>query len=260
MDKAIDEKLNLLAKLQEIDSDMDAIERLKGELPEEIEDLEDRLVGYTTRISRIDEEIKEIKNEVSTYKVIIDEAKELIQKYTAQQKGIRNNREFDALTKEIELQKLEIKLSEKKIKENKEVIKEKEISIKETNKLIKAQKGDIEAKKKELDQITKDNEKQEKKFSNARKKIEDKLDKQLLDSYTNLRNNLRNKLAVIIVHREACGGCFNIVTPQRQVDIRARNKIMVCEHCGRIIAGIDDPEIEDKETPKTAVTSKSSKS
>ncbi len=261
MDKAITKKLNLLTKLQTIDSKLDAIDRLKGELPEEVQDLEDGLIGLGTRLSRIQDEISELSEESAQHKADSAQADQLVRKYTDQQKGIRNSREFDAISKEIDLQKLEVKLLEKKLKSTNAIIKEKKEAIKETNVLISKQNEDITIKKEELDQIINENEAQEKKFEGEREKISNQLESQILYSYNRLRENMRNKLSVVNVSRGACRGCFNVVTPQREVDIKAQNKIIICEHCGRILAGVDEVEevVEVKkksETKKKKVKSK----
>ena len=193
-------------------------------------------------IRRIEEEISEKNKEVVVLKNTASDAEKLARKYTDQQKNIKNSREFDAITKEIDLQKLEVKLTDKKIKELNDTIKETKENLKETKELISRQEESIVAKKKELEEIIKENAEQEKNLQKKRSSLVVNLDETLQNSYNRLRENLRNKLAIVKVKRQACGGCFNVVTPQRQVEIRAQNKIIVCEHCGRILADVEEVE------------------
>jgi predicted nucleic acid-binding Zn-ribbon protein len=229
------EKLDALHNLQKIDSEIDRIRTVRGELPLEVEDLEDEIAGLETRLAKLTDEKVALDTEVSDRKNMMKEAAVLIKKYEDQQKNVRNNREYDSISKEIEFQGLEIQLSEKKIKESKFKIDSKKEVIDASKEKLDGRKEDLAAKKSELDEIIaetqKDEESLEKKSTTARKKIEDRL----LKAYDRLRDNSKNGLAVVSVARDACGGCFNKIPPQRQLDIEAQKKVIVCEHCGRIL-------------------------
>ncbi len=252
MDKIIDEKLNLLKEVQDIDSEIDTIERLRGELPEEIEELNDSLITYNTRLAKLENELQEIEKGASGYRILSEEAKDIAKRYKEQQKDVKNKKEIEALTKEIDFQTLEHKLAESKLKETKGEIKNKQQIIEETKKLIKQLGEEIKKKTGELNKIISENEKQEVVLVIKGDKLKKKLEKSLINTYHKLRNNLKNRLAVVIVRKGACGGCFNMITPQRQIDIAARNRIIICEHCGRIIYGIEYPETEQEEIKKEA--------
>lgn len=243
----VEEKLKALAKLQIIDSKIDEIETLRGELPIEVNDLEDELAGLNTRINKINDEVKEYNDEIANRKNAMKQAETLIQKYQEQQNNVKNNREFDALSKEIELQKLEIQLSEKKIKEAHLGIESKKDYQKESELLIENKKKDLEAKKLELDRIVAETSKEEevlRKESNAAKVD---IEERLMKAYDRVRKNYVNGLAVVPIERNSCGGCFNRIPPQRQSEIAQRKKVIVCEHCGRIL--VDTALIDEvKET------------
>ncbi len=233
------EKLKSLYELQQIDSEIDEISILKGELPIEVSDLEDEIAGLNTRAQKLFNTIKDIEGDISRHKGNIKDSENNIQRYEKQLDNVKNNREYDALMKELELQKLEIQLSEKKIKEAKGAIVLKDESLKATEGKMTLKEKDLDVKKQELLQIIEKTEKEEdklrKKAEKARKKIEDRL----LKAYDKIRTSYRNGLAVVTVERDACGGCFNKIPPQLQLDIGLRKKIIACEHCGRILVDKD---------------------
>jgi predicted nucleic acid-binding Zn-ribbon protein len=235
----IEEKLRALYKLQKINSEIDKIRTLRGELPLEVQDLEDEIVGLETRIEKLQEEIKSFESAISGKKNDIVNSKALIKKYEEQQNNVRNNREFDSLSKEIEYQTLEIELSEKRIKEFASQSKEKGEYIEESRKVLEERKNDLHMKKSELEDITSDTQKEEENLLKKRQEYEAIIEERLLTAYKKIRKNARNGLAVVSVERDACGGCFNQIPPQRQLDIRSRKKIIVCEYCGRILVDMD---------------------
>ena len=228
-------KLRLLYELQVIDSSIDNIKTVRGELPLEVQDLEDEIIGFDTRIKNLMQEIKEIENNVSQRKGGIEAARNLIKKYEEQQKNVRNNREFDSLSKELEFQGLEIELNEKLIKELGVKIKDKKRDIDAAKSLLADKKIAIEDKKHELNEITSETANDEKELINRTEDIKKLIEPRLLIAYNKIRNNARNGLAVVTVKRDACGGCFNKIPPQRQLDIRMSKKVIVCEYCGRIL-------------------------
>lgn len=238
---SVAEKLDALFELQKIDSEIDRIRTIRGELPLEVQDLEDELEGLETRIGKIQDEIKELETEISDRKNAVKDAETAITKYKEQQNNVRNNREYESLSKEIEFQDLEIKLHDKKSKEAKLKITSKKEILDEAKERLTFRAEDLKSKKKELDEIVsetqKDEEKLEKKSDDAKKKI----DERLVMAYNRLRTNAKNGLAVVPVERDSCGGCFNKIPPQRQLDIQAKKKVIVCEHCGRILV----PSIEE---------------
>lgn len=236
------EKLDALYELQKIDSEIDRIRTIRGELPLEVQDLEDELHGLETRINKIAEEVKDLDTEVVDRKNAIKDAETAIAKYKEQQNNVRNNREFESLAKEIEFQELEIKLHDKKGKEAKlRVVNKKEL-LEEAKERFEFRKGDLNTKQAELDEIVGETKKEEdallKKSEDAKKKI----DARLVFAYNRLRDNAKNGLAVVPVDRDACGGCFNKIPPQRQLDIQAKKKVLVCEHCGRILVPSEEVE------------------
>lgn len=232
---SVEEKLVSLLRLQKIDSKLDEIEILKGELPMEVKDLEDELEGLNTRLSNLDDEIKGIEAFVQEKKEAIKEAEGLIKKYEKQQDNVKNNREYEAITKEIEMQTLEAKLNEKQIKEAGEKIKEKTVVFDNAKKIIKDKEGNLKHKKTELEKIIADTDKEEKQFEKDSRKASEEVDPRLLTAYEKIRKTYRNGLAVVSIERDSCGGCFNVIPPQRQAEIRQRKKIIVCEHCGRVL-------------------------
>lgn len=245
MEKIIEDKLRAIYKLQQIDSRIDNIRVVRGELPLEVKDLEDEITGLETRLTNNKNEIKELKESASTQKTAIQEAKTLIAKYEKQQNNVKNNREYDALLKELELQKLDILASDKKIKQFQEEIEQKNESLKSAEKIISERNHDLKVKKSELNEIVEETEKEEKQLEKSSKKASALIEERLLLAYSRIRKNAKNGLAVVAIDRDSCGGCFNTIPPQRQLDIRQRKKIIVCEHCGRILvdAGINEPEL-----------------
>jgi len=235
---SIEDKLNALFQLQKVHSGIDKIKILRGELPLEVQDLEDEIAGLETRIQNYQEEIKNLDTAVHNKKNEIVAANELIKKYTEQQSNVRNNREFDSLSKEVEFQKLEIELCEKRIREFTVQSNEKRTSIDLAKKTLEERTQDLNNKKKELDEIILDTQKEEEALINKAHDIEKVIESRLLNAYKRIRGNARNGLAVVTVERDACGGCFNKIPPQRQLDIKSRKKIIVCEYCGRIL--VDD--------------------
>ncbi|MAY84724.1 MAG: hypothetical protein CMP59_11370 [Flavobacteriales bacterium] len=255
----VEERLQALYDLQVIDSKIDKIRTIRGELPLEVQDLEDEVAGLETRIEKADEAIKALETDISSKKNQIEESKSAIKKYEEQQKNVRNNREFDSLSKEIEFQTLEIELAEKRIKEYKAKIEGKQEINDASKAKLKETKDELDHKKNELDEIVAETEKEEKELLKKSKKAEEVIEDRLLTAYKRIRDNARNGLAVVPVERSACGGCFNKIPPQRQLDISTHKKVIVCEHCGRILidpkmAGIE--VIEEKPKPKRRTRAK----
>lgn len=242
----VEEKLKALYRLQVVDSEIDKIRTLRGELPLEVQDLEDEVEGLETRIGKLNEELKEMETAIKTKNNEIGEAENLIKKYEEQQNNVRNNREYDSLSKEIEYQTLEIELCNKKIKEF-TVLKDDKAEVIENSKTnLEGLKGDLENKTSELDSIIADTRKEEKQLDKESEKISKIIEERLLTAYRRIRQNARNGLAVVPVQRDACGGCFNQIPPQRQLDIKSRKKIIVCEYCGRIL--VDEDILGDKKS------------
>ena len=240
VDYSMQEKILALYKLQKIDSKIDQINKVKGELPLEVQDLEDEMAGIKTRIDHINGEIEELNALTKQRKREVDQAKIMIGNYKEQQNNVRNNREFDAISKEIEYQELEIELAEKRLKEYAAGIKTKKLQLEEAENLSKDRSADLAAKKSELDSIEAETAPQVAEYEAQREQVKGKIDERLLAAYDRIRRNVRNGLAVVTVKRDACGGCFNRIPPQRQVEIRQGKKIIVCEYCGRIL--VADPE------------------
>jgi predicted nucleic acid-binding Zn-ribbon protein len=236
----VSEKLDALYKLQTIDSQVDKLRTVRGELPLEVQDLEDEIVGLTTRAEKIKEELKDLENLGLAHKNTIAEANAAIKKYTEQQKNVRNNREYESLSKEIEFQTLEIQLSEKRIKENKFAIDNKKEILVEADARLAGRQADLDAKKGELDEIIAETEKDEKELMKKSSAARENIDERLLFAYDKLRSNSKNGLAVVQIVRNSCGGCFNSIPPQRQMEIEMRKKITICEHCGRILVPNQD--------------------
>ena len=234
------EKLDALYELQKIDSEIDRIRTIRGELPLEVQDLEDELQGLETRIAKIEEEAKELETEISDRKNATKEAETAIAKYKEQQNNVRNNREFESLAKEIEFQELEIKLHEKKSKEAKLKIDNKREVLAEAKERYEFRATDLKTKKGELDEIVAETQKDEHQLVKSSDDAKKKIDARLLSAYVRLRGNAKNGLAVVQIERDSCGGCFNKIPPQRQLDIQAKKKVIVCEHCGRILVPSQD--------------------
>ncbi len=239
----VEEKLRALYSLQLVDSEIDKIKTLRGELPLEVQDLEDEIAGLETRLSNLREEVANLEASISKKNNEISEAEALIKKYEEQQKNVRNNREFDSLSKEIEYQTLEIELCNKRIKEFMSQIEEKKQVISSSEALLAERKTDYENKQAELKEITADTQKEEEALLKKSEKIQTVIEDRLLTAYKRIRSNARNGLAIVSIQRDACGGCFNQIPPQRQLDIKSRKKIIVCEYCGRIL--VDDEIIKE---------------
>lgn len=234
-DLSVEEKLKALFELQQIDSTIDRIKLLRGELPLEVQDLEDEISGLETRLDNLNAEVKDIEVQISNRKNSIKDSEALIKKYEEQQNKVRNNREFDSIAKEIEFQKLEIQLAEKRIKEAKAQIVTKNEVIEAAAANIEEKKQELEGKKRELEEIIDETRKEEEDLGTKSAAAKAKIDDRLILAYTRIRGNARNGLAVVPVDRDACGGCFNRIPPQRQMDIKLHKKITVCEYCGRIL-------------------------
>lgn len=248
LDATVESKLRALFNLQRIDSKIDKIRFIRGELPLEVKDLEDTVTGLQTRIEKLQDDINKYEHEITEHKNKIKEQQTNIKKFEQQQNKVRNNREYEALAKEIEYSNLEIQLSEKKTKEAKNLIEEKtkylEVADNEYNERTK----DLEVKRKELEEIIKETEVEEKELLKESGKASAQIELRLINAYHKIRENVKNGIAVAIVERDACGGCFSKIPPQRILDIKAHNKIIVCEHCGRILV---DASIDPNYVPPT---------
>ncbi len=236
----IAQKLEALLKLQNIDSALDSIKKMRGDLPEEVRDLEDEVAGIETRISKFNKEIAILEEDITKNRNAKREAEKLVNKYKDQQMNVRNNREYDAISKEIELQQLEMELADKRTREFEFKILNKKDDVSETETRLNTRKKDLDAKKKELNVLIAESEEDEQKLLNNRDKAVKYVEERLLRPYDKLRGNYPNGLAVVLVKRGACGGCFSAVPPQRQADIKDKKRIIVCEHCGRILADVED--------------------
>ena len=240
--KSVEEKLKALYQLQLIDSEVDRIRTVRGELPLEIEDLQDSIEAYSKRKEKVVQEI-DSENEIKTKNTNqIAESNELIKKYKKQLENIKNNREFVSLTKEIEFQTLEIELSEKKIKNSEANLLHHTEKLNSLNDDLNVRKDELVKKSGELDEIVKETEKEEDALLKKSQKAKKVIDDRLLLAYEKIRGNVKNGLAVVSVKRDACGGCFNKIPPQRQLDIKLHKKIIICEHCGRIL--VDEEELQ----------------
>ena len=236
---SVEEKLTSLLTLQKIESKLDELHILKGELPMEVADLEDEITGLHARQTRIEEEINGVTDFIEQRKNAIKEAEAMAKKYEKQSNNVKNNREFEAINKEIEMQQLEVKLAEKHIKDATEEIAEKAVGLEKAKKNIAAKEGVLATKKGELEKIIAANEKEEKHFNKLATEAREHVDNRLLASYDKIRKSYRNGLAVVPVERDACGGCFNAIPPQKQSEIRQHKKVMICENCGRILVDED---------------------
>lgn len=234
-DFSIEEKLTAVLTLQKIDSKRDEIKTLKGELPMEVNDLEDEVEGLQTRANNIDSEINSINEYIESRKNAKKEAEALIKKYEKQQDNVKNSREFEAITKEMEMQELEMKLCDKHIKDAGVRLQEAMNTKVQSQHQLEGKQEALAAKKGELDKIIKETEKEENELVKTSDKAKEKVEERLLTAYERIRASYRNGLAVVPVMRDSCGGCFNIIPPQRQAEIHQRKKIIVCEHCGRIL-------------------------
>lgn len=246
-DFSVQEKLISLITLQKIDSKLDEIRILKGELPMEVADLEDEVHGLKNRRTRIEDEINGINDFIEQKKQSIVESQELIAKYEKQSNNVKNSREYEAITKEIEMQHLEVKLAEKHIKDANEELHDKARKLENANKNTTNKEAILSEKKSELEKIIVETEKEETHYNQLSSEARTNVDERLLSSYQRIRNNYRNGLAVVPVDRDACGGCFNAVPPQRQSEIKLSKKIIICENCGRILVDSDlNDSIETK--------------
>ncbi len=235
VEMTVAEKLKALYDKQMVDTAIDKIKILRGELPLEVQDLEDEIEGLQTRVSKYDEDIEALEKSIAGKKQEISNAQDLIKKYEEQQNNVRNNREYDSLSKEIEFQTLEIELCEKRIREFSVQIDEKKVVIDESTGVLNERKLDLETKKKELDDIIDETQREEDILEKKSAQLDEIIEARLSTAYRKIRGNARNGLAVVPVERDACGGCFNKIPPQRQLDIASRKKIIVCEYCGRIL-------------------------
>jgi predicted nucleic acid-binding Zn-ribbon protein len=235
MEQTVEQKLKALYELQNIHTKIDKIRQIRGELPMEVSDLEDEVAGLETRIQKIKSELDDTEDAIVNRKNMIKEAQNLIKKYDTQLKDVKNNREYDALTKEVEIQNLEIQVCEKKIKEHGFEIASKTEIYEQALANLESRKGDLDLKKGELETITAETEKEEQGLLKKADKGETLIEDRLLVAYNRLRKNAVNGLAVVTIDRDSCSGCFNQIPPQRQLDIRQRKKVIVCEHCGRIL-------------------------
>lgn len=248
LDASIEAKLRALFQLQQIDSKIDKIRFIRGELPLEVKDLEDKLTGLQSRLQKLKDGIENLEKTIVENKNKIKEHQAQIKKLEQQQNKVRNNREYEALTKEIEFSNLEIQLLEKGIKESKLKIDSNKQYLEVAEKEYQERLKDLEIKKKELDEIISETEQEEKELIKQSEKASAQIEPRLINAYRKLRENVKNGIAVAIVERDACGGCFSKIPPQRILDIKSHNKIIVCEHCGRILI---DASIDPNYTPPT---------
>ena len=239
-DYSVEEKLRALYQLQTMLSEIDKIKTLRGELPLEVQDLEDDVAGLRTRIDKIQYEIEDLRSTVANKRIEIEAARASVEKYKAQQDNVRNNREYDVLSKEIEFQSLEIELCEKRIREAQVAERMRNEDLARSMDVLDERVQDLEAKKTELEEIVMETKQEEEKLREKAKVLETTIEPRLLQAFKRIRKNSRNGLGVVYVQRDACGGCFNKIPPQKQLDIRSRKKIIVCEYCGRIMV---DPEL-----------------
>ena len=265
---SVEEKLKNLYQLQTTLSAIDEKRALRGELPLEVQDLEDEIAGLKTRVEHIEKDIDDFQQAVAQKQGEIKEAEESVERYKKQLDDVRNNREYDTLTKEIEFQSLEIELCNKKIKEANVKVEDKKRELARTNDLITDRQQALDDKKNELDEIMQETREEEEVLKAKAAELETKIEPRLLSSFKRIRKNARNGLGIVYVQRDACGGCFNKIPPQRQLDIKMHKKIIVCEYCGRImidpeLAGVKTvaPEaVEEKPKRKRATTRKTTAS
>ncbi|RKD20159.1 hypothetical protein BCY91_00600 [Pelobium manganitolerans] len=243
MEQTVEQKLEALYELQTIHTKVDKIRQTRGELPMEVADLEDDVAGLETRIQKIKSELDDLEDAIVNRKNMIKESLALIKKYEGQQNNVKNNREFDAIAKEIEIQGLDVQVSEKKIREIQFEITSKTELYENALVALEDRKKDLEGKKAELESITAETQKEEEVLLKEADKAAEKIDDRLKIAYNRLRSNFKNGLAVVTIERDSCSGCFNQIPPQRQSDIRQRKKIIVCEHCGRIL--VDETMAEE---------------
>ena len=262
-DLSVEEKLKALYQLQTTLSSIDEKRALRGELPLEVQDLEDEIEGLTTRVEKIEGEIKDFKTAITQKNGEIANAEASVERYKTQLNDVKNNREYDTLSKEIEFQELEIQLCQKKIREANVRIEERKADLAQAQEIIADRRQALEEKKNELDEIMDETRAEEDRLKDKARELEQKIESRLLSSFKRIRKNARNGLGIVDVQRDACGGCFNKIPPQRQLDIKIHKKIIVCEYCGRILidpelAGvkIDKPQSDDKPKRKRAIRKK----
>ena len=243
-DVSMETKLRLLYKLQQTDTKIDKIYLLRGELPLEVQDLEDEIEGLKTRIANLEKDIQDGEAFMAQKKIDIESSKDLIAKYETQRNNVKNNREYDSLSKEIEFQSLEIELAEKKINDTQKQLVDKKAALADATAVLEGRSEDLDNKKKELETIIDETQKEEEMLLSQSAELQEQIEPRMLNAYKKVRSNLRNKLAVVTVKRDACGGCFNKIPPQRQLDIALSKKIIVCEYCGRILIS---PEFENEQ-------------
>jgi predicted nucleic acid-binding Zn-ribbon protein len=246
MEQTVEQKLEALYELQTIHTKIDKIRQTRGELPMEVADLEDDVAGLETRIQKIKSDLDDLEDSIVNRKNMIKESLALIKKYETQQNNVKNNREFEAISKEMEIQGLDVQVSEKKIKEVQFEIKNKTEVYDKAIGELEERKKDLEVKQAELNNITAETEKEESVLVKEADAYTEKIEDRLKIAYNRLRGNFKNGLAVVTIERDSCSGCFNQIPPQRQSDIRQRKKIIVCEHCGRIL--VDETMAEDIKT------------
>ncbi|HPI80589.1 MAG TPA: C4-type zinc ribbon domain-containing protein [Cyclobacteriaceae bacterium] len=257
--QTVAQKLEALVKLQTIDTKIDQLKKLRGDLPDEVQDLEDEVEGYKTRMGRFEADLEELNESIKKNKEGIKEAEKLVKKYNEQQKNVKNNREYDAITKEVELQELESQICEKRINEAKDKIELKKQEIASIEALIKERNDDLANKKKELDEILSESQEEEATLLADREKATKKIEEKLLKYYERLRANLSNGLAVVSVVRGAAEGCNIIIPPQKIAEIREKKKIVIDEHSGRILADVDMESMEEEKKPKKKTASRKKK-
>lgn len=249
-DMSVEQKLKNLYQLQTMLSEIDKIKTLRGELPLEVSDLEDEIEGLTTRLKKFDDDIVALNEDIKAKKEKINEAQAAIARYKEQLNDVKNNREYDTLSKEIEFQSLEVELQNKRIGEAQKAIANKENDIANCKKKLEERRADLDVKKSELDEITAETKAEEENLREKAQTLELSIEPRLLSAFKRIRNNSHNGLGIVYVERGACGGCFNKIPPQRQLDIRMRKKIIVCEYCGRIMI---DPELAGVKLEETEV-------
>ena len=263
-DLSVEEKLQTLYQLQTTLSAIDEKRALRGELPLEVQDLEDEIEGLNIRIAKIENEIEEFQNAVAQKKGEIEQAQESVERYKRQLDDVKNNREYDTLTNEIEFQSLEIELCNKKIREALAKVDDKKRELAHTHDMMDDRQSALEEKKNELDEIMQETREEEEKLKLIAKDLETKIEPRLLSSFKRIRKNARNGLGIVYVQRDACGGCFNKIPPQRQLDIKMHKKVIVCEYCGRImidpeLAGVKPAVAETEDKPKRKRTVRKTK-
>ena len=252
----MERKLHLLYLLQQTDSKIDSIYLLRGELPLEVRDLEDEVAGLKTKQAAIQKEIKDIENFIADKKNEMEERRMSIKKYEQQRNNVRNNREFESISKEIEFQQLEVQLAEKRANEGTKKLVEKKEELALLGEEMKGREADLDVKRKELENIEKETEKEVQQLQKVSAEYQEQLDNRMLAAYQKVRGNVRNKMAVVTVVRGACGGCFNKIPPQREIDIDESRKIVVCEYCGRILVSSRFAEDQAAEEPAKKATAK----